>query len=151
MGEYLTQAKYEELKKELEELKTTKRTEIAKDLEYAKDLGDLSENQEYHEARNAQAVVEDRISHLEQLLKSATIVSDHSTESVAVGSTVVLEKKAGEKRNFTIVGSEESDAATGKISVRSPLGSAVLGKKKGETFTFSTPAGSMSYKVVDIK
>ncbi|MBX4199080.1 transcription elongation factor GreA [Candidatus Parcubacteria bacterium] len=150
--EYLTQDKYDSFKKELDYLKSEKRTEIAKDLEYAKSLGDLSENAEYHEARNEQAVVEDRINHLEALLKSASIVSSHNTDIVAVGTTVTLLRDSdGSKKVFTIVGSEESDAASGKISVRSPLGSAAMGKGKGDKFTFESPSGSMSYKIVDIK
>jgi transcription elongation factor GreA len=150
--EYLTQAKYDEFQKELEYLRTVKRTEIANQLEYAKSLGDLSENAEYHEARNEQAIVEDRINHLEVLLKSASIVSTHGTDTVAVGTTVTLKRESdGSKKTFMIVGSEESDAAAGKISVRSPLGSAAMGKKKGESFSFETPSGSMTYKVLDIE
>lgn len=150
--EYLTQAKFDEFQKELEYLRTEKRTEIARQLEFAKSLGDLSENAEYHEARNEQAVVEDRISHLESLLKSASIVSSHSTDTVAVGTTVTLKRENdGTKKIFTIVGSEESDAASGKISVRSPLGSAAMGKKKGDSFSFSSPSGTMTYKVLDIE
>lgn len=150
--EYLTQSKYDEFMRELEDLKTNKRTEIAKALEYAKSLGDLSENAEYHEARNAQAMVEDRISHLETLLKSASIVSSHGTDKVSVGTTVTLKRENdGSKKIFTIVGSEESDATTGKISVRSPLGAAAMGRKKGESFTFDSPSGAMTYKVLDIE
>lgn len=151
-GEYLTQEKYDEFKKELEYLKTVKRTEIAHQLEYAKSLGDLSENAEYHEARESQARAEDRINHLERLLRSATIVSSHDTSVVAVGAVVTLQKEADHtKRSYTFVGSEEADAATGKISIRSPLGQAAIGKKKGESFSFQSPAGPMSYKVIDIK
>lgn len=151
-GEYLTQEKYDEFKKELEYLKTVKRTEIAHQLEYAKSLGDLSENAEYHEARESQARAEDRINHLEALLRSATIVSSHDTSAVAVGAIVTLEKETDHsRRSYTFVGSEEADAATGKISIRSPLGQAAIGKKKGETFSFQSPAGPMSYKVIDIK
>jgi transcription elongation factor GreA len=150
--EYLTQEKYDEFKAELEYLKHEKRTEIARSLEFAKSLGDLSENAEYHEARDAQARVEDRIIYLESLLKTATIVSAHDTSKVAVGTVVTLERETDrEKKIFTFVGSEEADAATGKISVRSPLGTAALGKAKGDTFSFSTPGGSVTYKVLDIK
>lgn len=150
--EYLTQAKFEEFQKELDYLKTVKRTEIARQLEYAKSLGDLSENAEYHEARNEQAVVEDRIGHLENLLKSASIVSSHDASTVSVGTTVTLKRESdGSKKVFTIVGSEESDATTGKISMRSPLGLAAMGKKKGESFTFESPSGAMTYKVLDIE
>jgi transcription elongation factor GreA len=150
--EYLTQEKFDQFKTELELLKHEKRTEIAKSLEYAKSLGDLSENAEYHEARDAQARVEDRINYLEALLKSASIVSNHDTSAINVGSLVTLEKEADKsKKSFTFVGSEEADAALGKISVRSPLGVAALGKAKGESFSFQTPAGVMTYKVIDIK
>jgi transcription elongation factor GreA len=149
--EYLTKEKYDQLKKELEYLKHEKRTEIAASLEYAKSLGDLSENAEYHEARDAQGAVEDRINHLENILKSATIIESHDSGMVEAGCEVVVEKADGTKRTFTIVGSEEADAATGKISMRSPLGLAILGKKKGESFSFQSPAGTVSYKVVSIK
>lgn len=150
--EYLTQEKYDSLKEELESLKTDKRKEIAEALEYAKSLGDLSENQEYQEARNNQAVVEDRINRLEAILKNASIVSTHDTSTVTVGSVVTLAKESDKsKRTYTLVGSEEANASEGKISVRSPLGSAALGKAKGESFSFETPGGMMSYKVIDIK
>lgn len=150
--DYLTQAKYDEFSQELEYLKKTRRKEIAENLEYAKSLGDLSENAEYHEARDMQANIEDRIAKLEAILKSATIISSHDTSVVTVGSVVTVEKE-GDKtsRVYTIVGSEEADMAQGKVSMKSPLGQAIIGKRKKETFTFKTPAGAASYKVVDIK
>lgn len=150
--EYLTKDKYQELEKELAHLKTTRRKEIAEALEYAKSLGDLSENSEYHEARDNQGALEDRINRLESILKSATIVSTHDQDMVGVGSTLTVERSTDKtKKTFTIVGSEEADAATGKISTRSPLGVSAMGKKKGETFSFETPSGTMSYKIIDIK
>lgn len=150
--EYLTQEKYTALEKELETLKTVKRKEIAEALEYAKSLGDLSENQEYQEARDSQAVLEDRIHRLESILKSASIVSGKGTGAVAVGSKVTLVRGSDNvKRVFTIVGSEEADAAKGMISMRSPLGLAVIGKAKGDTFSFSTPSGEMTYKIIEIE
>lgn len=150
--EYLTKEKFAELEKELAFLRTTKRKEIADALEYAKSLGDLSENQEYQEARDSQAVLEDRISRLEQVLKSASIVSAHSDNTVSVGSTITVEKTTDKtQKTFTLVGSEEADAAHGKISVRSPLGIAAIGKAKGDTFSFETPSGTMSYKIIDTK
>lgn len=149
--EYLTKEKFEEFVKELETLKTTKRKEIAEALEYAKSLGDLSENAEYHDARDNQARVEDRINHLEALLKTASIVSKHDTSLASVGSQVTIQKQDGSKSEYTLVGSEEADVSKGKISVRSPLGLAVSGKKKSESFSFKTPAGTMTYKVIDIK
>lgn len=150
--EYLTKEKYHELEKELEYLKTTRRKEIAEALEYAKSLGDLSENSEYHEARDSQAALEERIGHLEVVLKSAAIVSAHGNDSVGVGSSITVERDSDKaKKSFTIVGSEEADASLGKISLKSPLGTAAMGKKKGETFSFETPSGTMSYKITDIK
>lgn len=148
--EYLTQEKFDEFKKELEYLKSVKRKEVAEALEYAKSLGDLSENAEYHEARDAQAITEDRIAKLEGILKSAVIITEKSTGTVNVGSQITVEKN-GKKVNYTIVGTEESDALAGKISIRSPFGQAVLGKKKGDSFTFEAPAGSVTYTLTDIK
>ncbi len=149
--EYLSKEKFTELKKELEELKTNKRKQIADELEFAKSLGDLSENAEYHEAREAQAALEDRISQLESVLTHAEIVSTHHSDKVEVGSVVHI-KKSGDKKErvYNIVGSEEADTSAGKISFKSPLGQALLGKKKGESFAFSTPAGEAKYTVVTI-
>lgn len=150
--QYLTEAKYNELKHELDFLITTRRNEIARQLESARALGDLSENAEYQEARQEQGKTESRIKYLVGLLKKAEIVKVHHSNSVEIGSTVVLQK-TGEKetREFTIVGSEEADTAAGRISSHSPLGRALVGKTKGETFSFSTPAGkTVSYTVVKI-
>jgi len=149
---YLTKEKFEELKKELEYLRTVKRKEVAENLEYAKGLGDLSENAEYHEARDTQAAVEDRIARIEIMLKSASIVSAHGTDTVSIGSQISVQKEdSKDKKTFIIVGSEEADMSAGKISVKSPLGSAALGKKKGEIFSFQTPSGTMTYKITEIK
>lgn len=152
--EYLTKDKFEQLSKELKELKTTKRKEVAESLDYARGLGDLSENAEYHEAREMQANIEDRIAKLESMLKNATIMSDESThgDHIRIGTTAVVEKH-GEKvqRKYKIVGSEETDMAQGKLSNRSPLGAAILGKKVGESFSFTSPAGTMTYKIVGIE
>lgn len=150
MKEYLTQEKYDEFKAELTLLKGTKRKEVAEALEYAKSLGDLSENAEYHEARDAQGVIEDRIAKLEELLKTATIVHSTHTGVIGVGSVVTVEKD-GKKFEYTLVGSEESDVISNKISMRSPFGQAIMGKKKGESFTFKAPNGELSYTVKDVK
>ncbi|MES2436830.1 MAG: transcription elongation factor GreA [Patescibacteria group bacterium] len=149
--QYLTKEKHEELKKELEQLRTVGRREVAEELEYSKQLGDLSENAEYHQARERQAILEERISKLDGLLKSASIVDAHHTEAVNVGSEVELQKE-GKKETvkYTIVGSEEADMSKFKLSVASPLGQALRGKKKGETFVLQTPGGKVSYKVVNI-
>lgn len=148
----MTQEKYDEFVKELEFLKKTRRREVAESLEYAKSLGDLSENAEYHEARDLQATIEDRIAHLENVLKTAKIVSSHGTDTVTVGSMVTVRKDGGkEEKVYTMVGAEESDISSGKISVSSPFGSAIMGIKKGASFTFKAPAGPITYKVIDIK
>jgi transcription elongation factor GreA len=148
--EYLTKEKFDEFTKELAELKGTRRKEIAQNLEYAKSLGDLSENAEYHEARDVQANVEDRIAKLEELLKTATIVSATHGGIVNVGSVVTVEKD-GKKSVYNIVGSEEADVLGNKISVKSPFGQAIIGKKKGESFSFKAPNGELTYKLTEIK
>ncbi len=152
--EYLTKEKFDQLSEELKDLKMVKRKEVAESLDYARGLGDLSENAEYHEAREMQANIEDRIAKLETMLKDATIVSNESShgEYVRIGTTVTVEKH-GDKtpRKFKIVGSEEVDMTQSKLSNRSPLGSAILGKKVGETFSFNSPAGTMTYKVISIE
>lgn len=151
-AEYLTRDKFNELETELTRLKTTRRKEIADALEYAKSLGDLSENQEYQEARDSQAILEDRIKHLEHVIRTAVIVSAQNTDMVSVGSHITVEKSADKsKKSYVIVGSEEANAALGKISTRSPLGVGAMGKKKGDSFSFDTPSGLMTYKIVDIK
>jgi len=150
--EYLTKDKYEEIKNELNELKTTRRKEVADQLEYAKSLGDLSENAEYHEARELQANLEDRIKRLEQLLKNAEIIESSGTQTVDVSNEVDVVKNGGKTvKTFKIVGSEEADMKESKISTDSPFGQAILGKKKGEMFSFSTPTGEVKYKIVDIR
>jgi len=150
--EYLTKEKFEELEKELKSLKTVRRKEIAEALEYAKSLGDLSENQEYQEARDSQAILEDRINRLEIILKSAKIISTQSANFVAIGSVITVQKGSDqERKSYTMVGSEEADARNGKVSTRSPIGLAAMGKAKGDTFSFDTPNGKMSYKIIDIK
>lgn len=147
--EYLTKEKFDEFTAELAELKGKKRKEVAESLEYAKSLGDLSENAEYHEARDNQANIEDRIARLEELLKHAQIVSGNSTDAVSVGSKVTVEKD-GKKFEYSIVGSEEADVISNKISMKSPFGQAILGKKKGDIFTFNAPAGEITYKISSI-
>jgi transcription elongation factor GreA len=147
----LSQEKFDELKEELERLTTTVRKEIADSLEYARSLGDLSENAEYQAARELQAATEERIRRLEHIVKSAVIVSEKRKDTVGFGSSVTIRKK-GEKSDhaYTIVGSEEADMRQHKISHLSPLGEAMMGKKKGDTFTFSTPSGRQEYTIIAI-
>ncbi|MEY2640835.1 MAG: hypothetical protein RL150_228 [Candidatus Parcubacteria bacterium] len=150
--EYLTQAKYDELTQELDMLIHEKRKEVAEHLEYAKSLGDLSENAEYHEARDEQAKVEARIAQLEHMLKHAEIVKHKASDTVEAGATVTISKQ-GEKGQqvFLLVGSEEADMAAGKLSYQSPLGRMLMGKKKGDSFELETPKGVVAYKIVDVK
>jgi transcription elongation factor GreA len=149
--EYLTLEKKTELENELNQLKTVRRKEIADALEYAKSLGDLSENAEYHQAREDQANCEDRIAHVEQILKNAVVTDKHHAGHVEVGTTVTVVKKGGkEEKQFTLVGSEEADSVNGKISNESPLGAALLGKSKGDVVSFTTPKGEMVYTIKSI-
>ena len=145
----VSQEKFDEMVQELEQLKTVRRTEIAKNLEYARSLGDLSENAEYQEARDLQAATEERIKKLEELVKHATIQTDHKKMSeVGFGSKVTIKKEgSAEAHEYTIVGSEEADMRVKKLSHVSPLGAALMGKKKGDSFTFETPAGKQAYTI----
>lgn len=151
--ELMSQEKFEELTKELDELRTTRRKEVAEQLEYARSLGDLSENAEYQEARELQAAVEERIGKLESILKSATIVKAAKSDGVSMGSVVSLQPLAGkgDAHTYTIVGAEEANIIQGKISYHSPLGAALLGKKKGDEFSFQTPRGPQKYKILKVE
>jgi len=149
--EYLSKERFDELVKELDHLKKVKRKEVAEDLEYAKALGDLSENAEYHEARDNQASVEDRINRLETIIAHAEIVELRHTEAVVIGSTVTVQQDGVKgAHKFQVVGSEEANIALGKISLHSPIGEAMAGKRKGEAFSFTSPKGKMTYKIIDI-
>ncbi len=150
---YLTAEKFDELKKELDHLKTVRRKEIAESLEYARSLGDLSENAEYQEARDMQAAIEERIGHLEQVIKEAKIVAhDKKGDVVVLGSTVSIQKdKDKDSHAYTIVGSEEANIHEKKLSYLSPLGESLMGKIKGDVFSFETPAGKQKYKVLKVE
>ena len=149
---YLSKEKFDELKTELEHLKTTRRREIAEQLEYARSLGDLSENAEYEEARNLQAATEDRIRVVEEQLSHARIIEHAKGSTVSLGSVATIQK-FGEKEEYTyeIVGSAEANMQERKISHLSPLGAALMEKKKGDVFSFETPRGTQKYKVIHIK
>lgn len=150
---FLTAEKFEELKKELEHLKTVRRKEIAESLEYARSLGDLSENAEYQEARDMQAAIEERIGYLEKTIKEAKIVAHQKKgDVVGLGSTVTLQKdKEKNNRTYTIVGSDEANIHEQKLSYLSPLGEALMGKTKGDEFTFTTPNGTQKCKILKVE
>ena len=138
------------LERELDELRTVRRSEVAERIKYAKDFCDISENAEYEDAKNEQAFVEGRIQTLQALIKNATIIDEHhSTDHVQIGSTVKVASDDGEE-SFTIVGSTEARPTEGRISNESPVGRALLGKKKGEKVVVKVPAGDFTYKVVSI-
>lgn len=151
MADYISPEGLEKLKEELNKLKTDERRAIASRLESAKALGDLSENAEYQEAKEAQSLNEARISELEEMLRNIVIIKKPSgTDIVQIGSQVVVEY-GGKDEIYVIVGSEEADPAMGKISNESPLGKAFLGKRKGDAVEVKTPGGNVSYKVKEIR
>ncbi len=149
--ELMTRETLESLERELKELVSVRRREVAAALESAKSQGDLSENAEYHEAREEQAMVEHRIGVIEEMIKHAEIVSRHSSDIVEVGATVIVKKPDGSKATYTLVGAEETDIAAGKVSYQSPIGQALMGKKKGECAVVNTPKGEVCYDVLEIK
>jgi len=151
MPQYISKEGLEQRKKELEELKL-KRQEISQRIEEAKALGDLSENQEYASAREAQAFNEGKIIEMEQFLRDVVVIDNKNRKSsdVQIGSTVEV-KANGKSREFTIVGSEEADPMAGRISNESPLGKAFLGKKTGQEVEVETPGGKIKYKILTIK
>lgn len=152
MKEYLTKENKEMLEAELKELMGPKRKKIIEALEYAKSLGDLSENAEYHSAREAQGQLQERISTIEHVLNHAVVVDHAPNGIINVGSTVVVQKDGeSNTRTFILVGSEETDMLSGKISYKSPIGSALYGKKKGDMVTVTTPKGDMDFKIVSVE
>lgn len=149
--QYLSAEGLEKLKQELHNLKTAVRKDIAERIESAKALGDLSENAEYQEAKDAQSTNEARIAELDEILRDAVIISkNHRTDVVDIGSTVVADSKQGAV-TYTIVGSEEADPRGGKISNESPLGKAFLGRKKGEDVEVKTPIGTQNFRIKEIR
>ncbi len=150
----LTQEGYNNLEKELNYLRTEKRTEIADRIKIALGFGDLSENSEYDEAKNAQAENEVRIAELENKIRYAKIIDekDIDTETVQVGNIVhVFDMEFEEEIEYTIVGSTEVNLAENKISNESPLGKALIGAKKDQIIEVNAPAGIMKYKILSIK
>lgn len=152
----ISQEGYNKLKEELDFLTNVKRREIADRIERAKELGDLSENAEYHEAKDAQAFNEGRVGELTALLKNLTVVESdgngNGSGKVALGSRIRAKNiKTGEERDFTIVSFNEAAPAEGKISNESPIGMAFLGRKKDDEITVETPKGEMKYKIIKIE
>ncbi len=149
----LTKDGYEKLEQELEFLKTTRRAEIAERIKVALGFGDLSENSEYDEAKNAQAENETKIAELENKIRYAKIIdeSEIDTKTVQVGNTVkLLDIEFNEEVSYTVVGSTEVDISQNKISNESPIGSAILGAKKNQVVDVQAPSGIVQYKILSI-
>jgi transcription elongation factor GreA len=150
----LTREGYTKLRKEIEQLSTTRRREVAERIKVAREFGDIAENAEYDAAKNEQAMLEARIAKLEERLASARVIEKReiSKDVVSVGSTVRLrDVDAKQTVEYRIVGSAEANPAELKLSNESPVGRAIIGHKKGETIEVATPRGSLKYKILEIK
>jgi len=151
---YISEQKLEEIKKELEERKTILRHQISQRIQEAQTQGDISENAEYTEAKEAQSFNEGKIIELENLIKNAVVVSKNSgnnKNTIQVGSKIVVKDQKGHKFEFVIVGSEDANPIEGKISNESPLGEAFLDHRKGDEVEVQTPRGKLKYKIIKIK
>jgi transcription elongation factor GreA len=140
---------FQKLQEELHSLSTTKRREIADRIEKAKELGDLSENAEYSDAKEAQAFNEGRISEITNLLKNITVVKTHAKNEIGMGSKITVSSD-GKEKEFIIVSFNEADPLAGKVSNESPLGFSFLGKKIGDSVMVHTPKGDIKYKIIKI-
>jgi len=146
---YVTKEGLAKLKKELDELRNVRRKEIALRIEIAKDMGDLSENAEYHEAKDEQGFIEGRIAELEMILPNVVIIEPTDNGCVNVGSTVRVSVK-GKEKEYTIVGANEADPVSGRISNESPLGISFIGKCPGDTVEVVVPSGIMVFHIIAV-
>ena len=150
----LTKEGYQRLKNEIEYLQTEKRREVAERIKTAREFGDIAENAEYDDAKNEQAMLEARIAKLEERLSAARVIEKReiSKDVVSIGAKVRLrDVDAKQTVEYHIVGSAEANPAEYKLSNESPVGQAIMGKKKGETVEVKTPRGSLKYKILEIK
>jgi transcription elongation factor GreA len=150
----LTPQGYEKLKQEIDYLRTDKRREVAERIRVAREFGDIAENAEYDDAKNEQALLEHRIALLEERLLNSRVIEpgDVSTDAVSIGSVVKLEDvEAKQTVEYYIVGSAEANPSENKLSNESPVGKAILGRKKGETVEVAAPRGALKFKILDIK
>lgn len=150
---YLTEQGYTDLKQELETLINVRRPELAIKLKEAVAEGDLKENANYHDAKEQQAFIEGRIQYLENIIRSAQVIAnDGSTDEVRIGAQVTMrEEGSDEDETYTIVGAAEANPREGKISNESPIGSALMGRKKGDNVRVNTPQGTIVFKIKKIK
>lgn len=150
-AQYVSQSRFDELKKEYNELKNVKILEIADVINEAKQQGDLSENAEYHQAKEEMAWAQGRLLELEQILGNCVIINGNSKDdTVSVGKTIVVEVK-GVKKEYTVVGPQEANPFEGLISNESPLGQAFLGHKAGDKVDVETPSGKQIYTIKEVK
>ena len=147
---YLTAESLNSFKKEYETLRTITIPEIAKRIDEAKQQGDLSENAEYHQAREDMSWAQGNLQEIDRIITNAQIIKNQKTGIVGVGSTIVV-TTAGKAKTYTIVGPQEINPARGLISNESPLGEAFLGHQAGDTVTVTTPAGTLQYAINEIK
>jgi transcription elongation factor GreA len=150
----LTREGLKKLEDELDHLKSVKRKEVAERIKVAISYGDISENSEYDDAKNEQAFIEGRVITLEKMLRNARVIQEDEvdTEAVSIGSTVILkDMEFNDEVKYTIVGSAESNPLENKISNESPVGQALLGKRKGTVVDVNVPAGTIQYEILDIK
>lgn len=147
---YLTPEGEKKLRAELAELTGSKREELAKRLRAAIQMGDLSENADYHKAKEDQAFLEGRIQELEAILRTATIVEKKSSDKVEVGAQVTIQEEDYDPETFYLVGATEADPRNGRISNESPFGKALLGHKVGDTVEAETPGGKVKLKILKI-
>ena len=149
----MSQARFDELQKELNYLKTTRSDEVAEMIKVARGFGDLSENSEYDEAKNEQGKLYSRIAEVEEILANYTIIDESvSATGVNLGSQVkVKDRETGEEETYRIVGSQEADPMNGRISEDSPFGRALLGKEVGDEVEVEAPMGTLRYQVLDIQ
>ena len=150
---YLTKQGEADLRNELKELIEVKRPELAQRLKEAIAQGDLKENADYHDAKEQQGFIEGRIQHIEAILRDATVVEDQGPSGeVRIGSTVIIrEEGMDEDEEYKIVGSAEANPRERKISQKSPIGEALLGKKKGRKVKVKTPDGTVRFKIIDVR
>ena len=151
-GLQMTRADYEKLESEIEHLETAARGEMAERIKAARELGDLKENAEYHDAKDAQAILETRILRLrDQLVRAEVVEAESGSDAIGFGSTAVLTDKAsGKELRYTLVSAVDADAAGGKLSIESPVGQALLGHREGDVVEIPTPKGSRTLEVVSI-
>ncbi|PIR04878.1 MAG: transcription elongation factor GreA [Candidatus Liptonbacteria bacterium CG11_big_fil_rev_8_21_14_0_20_35_14] len=147
---YVSDDRLKELEEEYEELTSIRRLEVADRLKKAKEYGDLSENSEYNEAKDEQVQLEIRIAELEDVLRNAELIKKSSSSVVVIGSTVKVKKADGSVKEFIIVGSQEVDPDSGKISNESPIGKGLLGHSSGEVIEIETLKGKAKYEIISI-